>query len=616
MTSPATMTVRAGESSRRPFRVWPGVAVVSLQWLLSVAVPLLFPSASGLWVIAALGGGVAIAIWWLFLSRVPWVERLGAIVLMVAAVTATYRVVHPSIAGGMMGLMLVLLSVPLLSLALVAWTASAQRLPERLQRVWLVAAILLACSVWTVVRTDGITGEGGPQLAWRWSETAEQRLLARAGDEPAPTVAVAAESPGAPAPARRDDDIVSAPTVPEVSSVVTRAAPPTIIRGIEWPGFRGRDRDSVVHNVRIETDWTQSPPVALWRRPVGPGWSSFAVGGDLVYTQEQRGEDEIVAAYRLSDGAPVWRHSDRVRFWESNGGAGPRATPTLSGDRVYTFGATGILNALDARTGSVVWSRDVAAETHSNVPMWGFSSSPLVIDRLVVVAPSGTLAAYDAESGTLRWVGPAHGGSYSSPHRMMIDGVVQVLLLNGAGATSVDVSTGKLLWEHAWPGTTIVQPALTPDGDVVVTTATGTGGVGLRRLSVRHDTSGWTATERWTSSGLKPYFNDFVIHKGYAFGFDGSILSCVDLTDGTRRWKGGRYGHGQLILLPDQDALLVVSEDGELALVSAVPDEYRELGRVSALDGKTWNHPVLVRNVLLVRNGQEMAAFRLPPSRR
>jgi outer membrane protein assembly factor BamB len=355
--------------------------------------------------------------------------------------------------------------------------------------------------------------------------------------------------------------------------------------------------------------------VELWRKPIGPGWSSFAVQGRLIYTQEQRGDHEVVSCYDLTTGAPVWRHKDTVRFYESNAGAGPRGTPTVSNSRVYTLGATGILNALDARNGSVLWSRNAADDTHTQIPSWGFASSPLVVGDKVVVATAGTLAAYDADAGRPRWQGPACRDGYSSPQLATIGGESQILLLNGDGAISVAPSDGKLLWKHAWNIDGIVQPsvigAAIGGGDILIGSGSGLAAVGVRRIAVARGPGGWSVEERWTSNGLKPYFNDFVVHKGYAFGFDGSILACIDLKDGKRQWKDGRYGHGQLILLPEQDLLLALSEEGELALVAAAADRFTELARLPAIEGKTWNHPALVGDVLLVRNGQEMAAFRL-----
>jgi outer membrane protein assembly factor BamB len=380
----------------------------------------------------------------------------------------------------------------------------------------------------------------------------------------------------------------------------------------DWPGFRGPHRDSIVAGVRIKTDWVSSPPVELWRRPVGPGWSSFAVGGGLLYTQEQRGEFEVVTCYNATTGKPVWVHRDAARFWESNAGAGPRGTPALGGGRVYAFGATGILNALDAASGAVAWKRNAASDTGAKVPDWGFSSSPLVVDDVVIIGASGRLAAYDLASGNPRWQGTDKGVSYSSPHLLTIGGVPQVLLQNNGGVTSVTPANGTVLWKHAWPNAIMLQPALIPDGSVLIAANSDAGGLGTRRLAVAHGPGGWTAAEVWTSNGLKPYFNDLVIHKGHAYGFDGGILACIDLQDGKRKWKGGRYGHGQMLLLSDQDLLLVLSEEGELALVAAAPGQFTEMARFPAMEGKTWNHPALAGDILLVRNGREMVAFRLP----
>jgi outer membrane protein assembly factor BamB len=638
----------------RPLRVWPAVTFVALYLLLRFVLPLVMEDAGPLVMLGSLVCFLGIVLWWLFFSRAPWLERLGVIVVMAAAMFATLWIVHPSIHNGAMGMLPYVLTLPAMALAFAIGVAISRRWATGPRRATMVAAIVVGCALIAAIRTEGMKGDG-MQLQWRWTQTPEEKLLAEAATEPEPiapqvsdpapaaTSAPAAGAAATPAPAAATAPSTSAPspsaTSADIASAKPSAAPveagspaapassmspasPTAARAAgvvdtraAWPGFRGPERDSVVRGVRIETDWAKSPPTEVWRRKIGPAWSSFAVSGDQIYTQEQRGDDEIVASYRLTSGAPVWRHRDSTRFWESNAGAGPRATPTLSGGRVYTLGGTGIVNALDADRGAVIWSRNAASDAEVKVPYWGFAGSPLVVDDLVVVAVAGRLIAYDRETGNRRWIGESKGMSYSSPHLVTVDGVAQVILLSDTGATSVALADGKKLWEHAWSGFTSLQPVMIADGDLLISNGGSMGGLGTRRLAVTHGPSGWNAAERWTSNGLKPYFNDLVVHKGHAYGFDGRILACIDLADGTRKWKGGRYGNGQLMLLPDQDLLLVLSEDGELALVSATSDGFKELARAPALEGKTWNHPVLVGDVLLVRNDQEMAAFKLSLAR-
>ncbi len=601
---------------------------VATQWLVMFGLPLIVPEQAGAAVLAGVVGALAVLIWWLFFSRAPWLERLGAIVAMVVAVAVASRLVHQSIANGMMGFMLYLFAAPVLSLGLVVGAVAGRRLSSRARSVSMVAAILMACGALTLVRTNGLTGDAGSDFEWRWTPTAEERLLAQSGDDHLSATRGAGTdiARSGPLDTTRESAIANPPdnhsaklpnetaTTPAPTLSETSEKPALRSTNTEgtWPGFRGPARDSVVYHVRIETDWSRTPPVELWRKPIGPGWSSFSVAGDRFFTQEQRGDDEIVSAYDVKTGEPVWKHRDAERFWESNAGAGPRATPTLSNGRVYTLGATGILNALDARDGSVIWSRNAATDTGTTVPDWGIASSPLVVGDAVIAATAGTLAAYDVATGKPLWQGPKDGWGYSSPQLATIDGVTQIVLVNGPGVIGVSPSDGALLWKHAWGGDSIVQPAVLAGGDVLVGSGSGlAANSGMLRINVTHVSGAWIVKERWTSTALKPYFNDFVVHDGHAFGFDGSILACVDLADGTRKWKGGRYGHGQLILLADENVLIVLSEDGELALVSATADQFTELARVPAIAGKTWNHPVLAGDVLLVRNGEEMAAFRL-----
>jgi outer membrane protein assembly factor BamB len=492
---------------------------------------------------------------------------------MVLSLILTSRFIHVSMRTSMMGLMFPTYSIPLLSLAFVAWAAASRRLSDIPRRASMVGTIVVASVFWVFLRTDGMDGSTRQDFAWRWAKTKEEQLLAR--------------TEGQLKASRVDSAAVSKPA--------------------EWPGFRGVNRDGIVTGVQISTDWSKSRPAEIWRRPVGPGCSSFAVLGKLLFTQEQRGESEMVTCYNLDTGEPIWIHSDPARFWDSHAGAGPRATPTVINGRVYTMGATGILNALDARSGTAIWTRNAANDTGVKVLTWGFTGSPLVFNNLVIVALSGKLEAYDLATGKPRWSGHDGGNSYSSPHLVTIGGVPQVVLMSQAGATSTDPANGKQLWEYAWPVIDrILQPAVIADGDLLISRET----EGISRISLSNVQGKWTAKETWTSADMKLNFNDFIVHKGYAYGFDGPRIACIDLSSGKIQWKGKPY-RGFTLLLADQDLLVVLSEKGELALVEANPKRFMELAGMPALKGKTWNHPVLAGDILVVRNSSEMVAFRL-----
>jgi outer membrane protein assembly factor BamB len=373
--------------------------------------------------------------------------------------------------------------------------------------------------------------------------------------------------------------------------------------------------------LRIATDWKQQPPRKIWRQHVGPGWSSFAVIGNRLYTQEQRGPDEVVVCYDADSGKELWLHKDSTRFSEMMAGPGPRATPTFHEGKIYALGAKGLLNCLDAATGQLKWSRDIMKDSDAKLPIWGFASSPLVSNGIVTVLagdPAGKVVlAYKANTGEPAW----HAGegakdyhSYCSVQPARLAGVEQLVISTAAGLLALHPTRGDVLWRYNWPlgsgGSRIVQPTIIGDSDVLI----GTGfGVGTRRVHLKHNGDKWTTEEVWTSKAFKPYFNDQVVCGDHGYGFDSSFLACLNLADGKVKWKDRRYGSGQVLLLADQNLLLVLSEQGKVALVEANPDKFNEVASFQALEGKTWNHPVVAHGKLFVRNGEEMACYELAP---
>ena len=308
-------------------------------------------------------------------------------------------------------------------------------------------------------------------------------------------------------------------------------------------------------------------------------------------------------------------HADRTPFFKTIGGVGPRATPTLAGGRVFALGAEGLLHRLDPATGGVVWQADLRQDAGREPPTWGFSSSPLVVDGVVIVHAGGEadrgVLAYGIDDGRVRWGAPAGGHSYSSPQLTQVAGQRSVALVSDSGLSLHDPADGSVAWRHDWPHNSyrVLQPLVVGGSTLLMSTDFS----GTRRLDLRREGGGLVADVRWTSRAMKSGFNDYVAHQGFLYGLDPNILACVDLETGERRWKGGRYGNGQLLLLPDADqVLLVLAETGDIVLLRANPERLEEITRFKVLEGKTWNDPALVGDRLYVRNVEEAVALAMP----
>ena len=473
-------------------------------------------------------------------------------------------------------------------LAVYLWIRLAARIDfwRQIQALSLLYGVQIC--LYLAVRIDGFMGDGRPIWVWRWSPSVTRdwsdRQPAGTWDSP-PAADLANTSP------------------------------------YDSPGFRGSGRAGVMTTVDLARTWSD-PPTEIWRQSVGQGWSSFAVVGEYCVTQEQRGSMETVVCYALSTGREIWSHADEVYFNEITGGGGPRATPTIHAGNVYSLGATGILNCLDGHDGTCIWSTDILADHQVENALFGMSGSPLIVDHLVVVSPGGrqgSLAAYDLNSGTLVWTGGDAGASYSSPQLAVFPEGRQILSFNAEGLYSHHVETGEVLWSYPWVSNpaernNVCQPVPLP-GDTShasrVFISSGYG-MGCALFEIGLQGSVWEVRPRWQNRNLKAKFSSVVVHAGYVYGLDNRILVCIDLATGERQWRGGRYGFGQLVAT--NNLLVVQEESGDVVLVELTPQQHRERGRFAALDDRTWNHPVVTGDKLLVRNDREAACYRLPTS--
>jgi outer membrane protein assembly factor BamB len=374
-----------------------------------------------------------------------------------------------------------------------------------------------------------------------------------------------------------------------------------------WTDFRGPWRDGVYRETAINTNWGKGL-TPVWKQPVGLGFASFVVGEGRAYTIEQRREQEVAAAYDLATGRELWANAWPGNFADSTGD-GPRATPTYEGGRVYALGAEGELRALDAKTGKPLWNKNILSDNSAGNLSWGVSASPLIVDDKVVVMVGGSggksIVAYNKMNGGRVWSALNDGSSYTAPMLATLNGKRQILAVTGARLVGLAPENGALLWEFPWANSlkiNVSQPLIVDANHVFMSAGYGKGAALV-------EISGNTARAVWENNNMKNKFNSSVLDNGYVYGLDEGILSCLDVRTGERKWKGGRYGYGQLLLAGGH--LVVIAEDGRLALVKASPEAFTEVAQFQALEGKSWNVPTLSGGKLLIRNAKEMACFNL-----
>jgi outer membrane protein assembly factor BamB len=548
----------AANSRSSRLRLWPaylillGAAAV-LVWLWMPAdspVSMSQPTAT---LVTAIVTTLLLLLWWLFLSRARWWARLLVLALAVA----------------------------------LGWTARRS------------------------VEVRGFSGNLVPQIAWRGETTPALEPL----EVPVTPVPVAAS----PAPPSETED--TAPSEgeggPAPKETVEAPSPVELAPGPaapSFPQFLGPNRNAVLHGIHLDPAWDDRPPIEVWRRPMGAGWAGFAVAGGLAVTQEQREGRAMVVAYDLETGAVRWTHAAGAGFESRLAGDGPRATPTIHDGRVYAYGVDGWLRALDLATGRLLFERDILAENNGQAPTYGIASSPLVVDGLVVVVAGGphgrSLVAYDAETGVSCWGGGDAGAAYSSPLVATLAGVRQIVIFNLEGLAGHDVRTGEVLWTDRWPDRPekISQPVVLDDDRLFVSMGYGIGGRMVK--VVRRPGGGLEAEVLWETRRLKAKFTQVVEYEGFLYGLDEGVLVCLDPANGERRWKRGRYGHGQILLV--DDLLLLQAEDGQVVLIDPNPEELVEVARFEAVEGKTWATPALAGDLLIVRSEIEAACYRLP----
>jgi outer membrane protein assembly factor BamB len=382
-----------------------------------------------------------------------------------------------------------------------------------------------------------------------------------------------------------------------------------------WKDYRGPGRLGFYDETEILTEWPSSGLEQVWKIDVGVAYSGITTAAGKVFTIEQRKEGETVAAYDFVTGKQLWTATWPGKYSSFMGGKGPRSTPVWDDGRVYALGALGELKCLNAEDGQPIWSKNILTDNGARNARWGTSSSPLVAGDLLITTPGGaggnSVVAYNKMTGDRVWGTLDEKPGYASPMLAEFGGAEQLLIVNGAGVYGLTPDKGEQLWHYAWHtkyNVNAAQPVLAGENRFMISSGYGHGAA---LVEVTGSEGSFEAKALWTNKFMKNKFNTSVYHDGHFYGLDEGILACLDAATGERKWKGGRYSFGQVLLAAGH--LIITAASGEAVLVEATPEAHREISRFQAVEGKTWNTPALSAGHLLLRSTKQMASFRLAP---
>ena len=387
----------------------------------------------------------------------------------------------------------------------------------------------------------------------------------------------------------------------------------------DWSQFLGQQRNGTSTETNLLATFPAAGPEEVWRTALGTGMSGVVVSEGTVYTLFQDDTRQYVVAFDDTTGDRQWQ-SEVADAYRNPMGNGPRATPAIADHMVYVLTGDGILAALEADSGNVHWKADVTGKLGSMPADYGMASSPLVSHGNVVVqagGAGGTVAAYSIESGDVAWRLGNDACGYSSPVHLKLDGVEQIVAFSAASLLGISSVSGEKLWEYPFATNydcNIASPVQVNESSLLISAGENHGVV---LLTVTQSDGHWSVEEMWSSLGkrsvLRSEWQTPVLLDGYLFGLDnvgaaGPItnLVCVNVSTGESVWAKNRFGKSNLTLADGK--LFISTLQGELVIVQATPEGFRETARVGVL-GMTRQAPVIANGRLYLRDDREVVCL-------